>query len=392
MSELVPEYFDCGGFRPTPAPTPQPTPAPTPVPSPGPTPFPTTISPTRAPSVSPAPSENTVEVLIRIKADRYPEEIGWTLTNYDSNEVVETREIGAYSNFGAGAIIEEIIKVDSKRLFNLVMLDRARDGMCCFWGEGNVAVYFGTVVDYTKTLAYNNGEYGAISDDNLFFASAGGVTNSRPPAMTPQITPTFAPTKTGECGVLSSNGCSVCGDADKCIQKPDEIFAYPDFPAVRCEDLEKAGREGAIPLSQCPFLPQLITEICGCAPPTPAPTQMPSVSPEPSSSPSMSMKPSASPTSSPKPSFIDIQDFLLVFTTDDFPTESGWSVQEKGGAVIKNKGFGDLTQARTETFTTVQLVMGTQYTLIIYDKLGNGNCKCGEDGHSDAVMLLFQEC
>jgi hypothetical protein len=319
--------------------------------------------------------------LIRIQSDRYPEEIGWTITNSATGEVAIERPIGAYASYEPGAIIEEILTVEAKALLSLVMVDRARDGLCCFWGNGNVALYFGTVTDPEKTLIYMNGEYGPVSDEQLFFSTAGSVFSSQAPAVTPQ-TPTFAPTKTGECGVLSSTGCSICGDADKCIQKPDEIFAFPDFPAVSCGDLEKAGREGSIPLDQCPFLPQLISELCGCAPPTPAPSQTPSLSAEPSASPSKSIAPSFSPTASSKPSFIDIQEFLIVFTTDDFPTESAWSVQEKGGAVIKNIVFGDLTQSRTETSAVVQLTMGTEYTLIIYDQLANGNCKCGEDGHN----------
>jgi len=63
--------------------------------------------------------------------------------------------------------------------------------------------------------------------------------------------------------LVAGQGCSVCGDG-KAITKPDAIFAFPGQPVVACGDLEKAGEEGVVPLSQCGFLPALIKDTCGC--------------------------------------------------------------------------------------------------------------------------------
>jgi hypothetical protein len=81
---------------------------------------------------------------------------------------------------------------------------------------------------------------------------------------------------TGQCPPVPDGGCSVCGEG-LCVGNPETVFAFPGFPAVPCGSLQEAGYTGAVPISQCPFLPNLIGD-CGCgtgsaivAPPTPAP-------------------------------------------------------------------------------------------------------------------------
>lgn len=375
MSDRLDDYFDCEGLRPTPAPTPAPTPEPTPVPTARPTPAPTTLSPSTVPTTSPAPSALKTFITIRIQTDRYPEEVGWSIVDFDTNEVINSTAIGGYKGYEPDSIIEEVIEVDANKMFTLTIEDRATDGMCCFWGNGNIAVYLGATSDPTQTLAYHNGEY-TDKVDMLISTSEVDAFDSQPPSPTPpQATPTFAPTRAGDCSLLSPDGCSVCGNLDHCIQKPDAIVSSPNEPNVTCADLEKAGREGIIPSDECVALPDTIRDLCACAIPTAAPTSSPSISPEPTRSPTSSMKPSASPTASPAPSFIDEREFLLVFSTDDHPEESSWSVQQMGGAVVQNIVFGDLTDTRSDTSYLINLVVGTEYTLIAYDKFADGNCK-----------------
>jgi hypothetical protein len=61
-----------------------------------------------------------------------------------------------------------------------------------------------------------------------------------------------------------STGCSVCGFG-LYVSKPEAIFAYPEQPEAPCGMLQEAGLNGVIPLNNCPFLPALIFDVCGCA-------------------------------------------------------------------------------------------------------------------------------
>jgi len=108
--------------------------------------------------------------------------------------------------------------------------------------------------------------------------------------------------------------CSVCGDG-KGVNAPDEVFTFPGQPAVACNVLEIAGETGAIPVSQCAFLPGLIG-VCECVPlsdmtqetdapidPTPAPVVPPTPMPtrEPTKSPIASPTPEPTDGSTPAP-------------------------------------------------------------------------------------------
>jgi hypothetical protein len=42
------------------------------------------------------------------------------------------------------------------------------------------------------------------------------------------------------------------------------IFSFPEQPSVPCGQLQEAGLNGQIPLTQCPFLPGLVNTLCGC--------------------------------------------------------------------------------------------------------------------------------
>jgi hypothetical protein len=69
-------------------------------------------------------------------------------------------------------------------------------------------------------------------------------------------TPTVTPS--------ANTGCFICGDG-LVVTKPETIFAFPGQPQVPCGQLEEAGKTGLIPLEQCPFLPPLVADDCGCA-------------------------------------------------------------------------------------------------------------------------------
>mmetsp|Transcript_29268 Transcript_29268/g.48372 ORF Transcript_29268/g.48372 Transcript_29268/m.48372 type:complete len:278 (+) Transcript_29268:28-861(+) len=76
----------------------------------------------------------------------------------------------------------------------------------------------------------------------------------------------------------SPSGCSICG-VGKTVTLMDAIFAFPNEPIVPCGTLEAVGYSGGIPLDECPFLPQYIQTICGCAPAGTPPVQAPSQGP-----------------------------------------------------------------------------------------------------------------
>jgi hypothetical protein len=90
--------------------------------------------------------------------------------------------------------------------------------------------------------------------------------------------------------VAPPDGCLVCGDGNV-VTLPDAIFSFPGYPASPCSTLQEAGLTGQIPLSQCSFLPGLISPVCACAPgdlpvvvaPTPAPVASNNCPPVPAS-------------------------------------------------------------------------------------------------------------
>jgi len=101
-----------------------------------------------------------------------------------------------------------------------------------------------------------------------------------------------------ECGILPAliedtcgckkkthdGSCSVCGQGMK-VTKFDEMFSFPGQPTVSCGQLEYAGNEGVIPLTECGILPSLIKSTCECQrndgspittrPPVQSPTRSP---------------------------------------------------------------------------------------------------------------------
>lgn len=77
-----------------------------------------------------------------------------------------------------------------------------------------------------------------------------------PSSSPPGVSPT-------SCPAVPGGGCSICGPC-MCVGNPDAIFAFPGQPAFLCGELQDAGFDGFIPFDQCPFLPDLIGDLCGC--------------------------------------------------------------------------------------------------------------------------------
>jgi hypothetical protein len=97
------------------------------------------------------------------------------------------------------------------------------------------------------------------------------------PAPTPAPVPAATPASAGgpaPCPDVPAGGCSVCG-VGNCVTIPENIFVFPGQPTVQCSVLQDAGYAGAVPLDQCPLIPGLINDLCGCASSLPAATPAP---------------------------------------------------------------------------------------------------------------------
>jgi outer membrane biosynthesis protein TonB len=118
--------------RPTPAPTPQPTPAPTPRPTPAPTPQPTpapTPRPTPAPVAAPtdAPVSSTMELILQLKTDLYPEETSWTVKDLCNGDAVVLSG-GSYT--ARNNVFTETATLSASS-YALEVSDSYGDGLCC---------------------------------------------------------------------------------------------------------------------------------------------------------------------------------------------------------------------------------------------------------------------
>jgi len=378
MSNLAPEYMTCA---PTSSPTTIPTQTPSSKPSSSPSASPSTLTPTGTPSntptgfptITPVPTRSTADILIRIITDNWANEIGWELKQ--GTTTVEKRGFGDYVTKG---IIEEKLTIDYGLTYNLIVLDSGTDGICCRWGKGSITVFLGDGDIVGNALAYNDGNY-TDSTTMTFRASEEGQINlTAPPADTPTASPapSFSPTVLGACPIVPEGGCSICGEG-KCVTNPDAIFRYENQPEAPCGGLQTVGYSGSIDLSFCSFFPRLPElDVCGCAASTYAPSATPTISALPSSSPTVSFKPSVSPSTSMSPTEAVKISVLAVIYTDDFPSETSWSIfQTSDNDVIFDISLGaydNTTSIRSEHI--IDLVQGRNYKFSILDQFGDGMC------------------
>lgn len=86
------------------------------------------------------------------------------------------------------------------------------------------------------------------------------------PTFSPVNTELVDPTPEDGCPEIPPNGCPVCGEG-KCITKPDALFVPPPpYKTVSCSALQNSGINGIVPMDDCPFMPLLINDACGCSP------------------------------------------------------------------------------------------------------------------------------
>jgi len=183
------------------------------------------------------------------------------------------------------------------------------------------------------------------------------------PLPTEGSTPVPVPVPSGSpsiCASIPSNGCSVCGE-NLYVSDADGIFEFPGQPAVSCGLLEMAGETGSVPLSECAFLPALVTTPCGCTAcpdpnantvaPTPGPTIEPTPSPTPNPTrpptPAPTRQPTLAPTNAPTPMPVPVAPTpfpVLVFTSapvemmdDDETDGDGDASGKKGSKKSKDK-------------------------------------------------------
>jgi len=388
MSNLIPQYMSCA---PTLNPTISPTQTPSNKPSPSPSTSPSTTSPsetpskipTQMPTSSPAPTRQTVDILLRIKTDNWANEIGWELIW--GRETVEKRVFGDYQSKG---IIEEKLTLDYGLTYSLFMKDLGKDGICCEWGSGSVTVYLGFEDDDDNALAFRKGDYGESTSIEFLASEAGKIRVTRGPAYAPTASPvpSSSPTDFGACAVVPEGGCSVCGEG-KCVTNPTGLFQYENQPEAPCDVLQAAGYQGYIDNTYCSFFNQLPEiNVCGCAAPTSAPSASPTISTPPTPSPTISFTPSVSPSTSMAPTERIKINVLAVIYTDDFPTETSWSIQnsETGGDTIFEIPFRTYENTTSFKLTqTVELIQGNDYRFSIFDQFGDGTCcEYGQDGNA----------
>lgn len=185
-------------------------------------------------------------------------------------------------------------------------------------------------------------------------------------------------------GVASQHGeCVVCGYGKE-ITIEDAIFKFPSQPPVTCDLLQSAGMMGLIPAASCPFLPDMVSTICGCSPSVDdhAPTDPPitiapiaaSVAPAPEepvpvvpTTPTVSSHPSAESD--------DVVTVLLVLTLDNFAWEIGWRIETAAANDILYEveagTYGGLYGIEiTEQVDLPRKI--NEYRLVLVDKYGDG--------------------
>ena len=133
---------------PTNAPVPAPTNAPVPAPTNAPVPAPTNApvpAPTNAPVPAPVPvpvpvpsppSGDTVEVIVRVVHDQYPEETAWTVTG-ENGVVVASQAEGSFTQ--ANGVAESTLNLVPGN-YQFVITDSYGDGTCCSYGQGSIEI------------------------------------------------------------------------------------------------------------------------------------------------------------------------------------------------------------------------------------------------------------
>ena len=135
MTNEAPDYFNCAGDDGTPIPPP----------------------PTPVPTNAPGPNLPKTDVLVQVRMDAFPTEIGWRIVDPITGAVEIQRSPGTY--FLEDQVVQETVSVTEGGNYILDMFDQAGDGVCCAHGFGEASVFWGTSADPNKRLAYTDGRY-----------------------------------------------------------------------------------------------------------------------------------------------------------------------------------------------------------------------------------------
>jgi hypothetical protein len=202
-----------------------------------------------APTISAAPSSRSVSVLFEVVTDFWANETGWIVSMGD--DVVYEVEAGDYPF--AYTMYSMVLPLTEDGGYQLTLFDTFGDGLM----GGNVTVYLGEEPAADMVLAYYDGNYDyfsfnftldfTVSEDSTIFAfpTAAPVTAAPTPAPGPYTV------------------CNVCGDG-KSVTKADAVWDFSDQISLRCGNMEANGAQGLISEDYCPFLPRLLTDVCGC--------------------------------------------------------------------------------------------------------------------------------
>jgi hypothetical protein len=143
------------------------------------------VSPTAAQTISPAPTLPKTDVLLRIKMDNYPQELGWRIKTL-SGGVLKQRNPGSYNI--PLQIITETVELTSDGTYIIELVDQSSDGICCDYGNGDVSVFLGSSAASDKYLAYSDGKF-TNNEELTFTVSEAGIINVGGPAPGPAPSP-----------------------------------------------------------------------------------------------------------------------------------------------------------------------------------------------------------
>ena len=169
--------------------------APSRSPSGHPTNFPTISA---RPSVSSSPSVATMaDVLIVLKTDRAPEEIGWEVRKFDGT----FPSVKAPGSFDVvEGTISELLRLEVGGMYTISFEDSGGNGYCCENGRGRAVVYLGNHVDNSRVLVFEDGNFSRFSthflviDPSYFLEPPPSPPTLPPPSGSPSEEPTDMPT------------------------------------------------------------------------------------------------------------------------------------------------------------------------------------------------------
>jgi Trypsin len=123
-------------------------------------------------------SSSDLELVLEIRFDEYPEDVGWILTNHNDaaktdEEIVAFKLTGSYDNSSSGLFVQESIFLPSAGSYTFHFLDLYGDGICCDYGIGYYRIYKGRV-EYGKLLVEGTG-IGLSRETTSFLVGEGNV-------------------------------------------------------------------------------------------------------------------------------------------------------------------------------------------------------------------------